>query len=443
MTTEPSQIDLATLLAELDDLLPETVTKVFHEVQDRPLKELPTEGLPDGGARLVKWGTRERPLITSKGRIVLVVQKIRDRLERKVFSPLHRALGIKGHKYTRELRLLVADTAGCTSYREPSRLVHKATGVWVPPRTGWSFVQEVAREVERELKGNPVMVQDPVHLADGTEVRSQEKGGHHDVQVAAVRDPETHQVQVVAVEVNTPAGDVLKGENVERLMTGDNPAYERVGVVAHGRCLRHLGKRVRWLLWNDQGVGNGSATREERKEFLRNLSELLWTLEHSVKKHRKDHDWDALVKRIQTTLRGLSALATRMEKAGYTAAAKYVRSNGRVAVVFAEMAILGHWMPATTKGIERIMGMIADRCKRKWAYWGSGLRNLVLLLLTRKTRLGVFVKAQARYLKGGQVMRCRSRPSSTSYNTAPNGYRPEGIRILQSILSMHPSTQER
>lgn len=119
-----------------------------------------------------------------------------------------------------------------------------------------------------------------------------------------------------------------------------------------------------------------------------------------MKKQWKDHGWDALVKRTRTTRRGRSALATRMETAGCTATVKYVRSNGRAAVVLVEMAILGHGMPVTTHGIERMMGGTADRCQRKWAHWVSGLRNSGLLLLTRKTRLGVFVKAEARYWKG-------------------------------------------
>jgi hypothetical protein len=56
-------------------------------------------------------------------------------------------------------------------------------------------------------------------------------------------------------------------------------------------------------------------------------------------------------------------------------------------------------MPATSNGVERVMGMIAVRCKRKWARWGSGPRRLAVMLLARKTRRGVYdLAAVRRYL---------------------------------------------
>ena len=36
------------------------------------------------------------------------------------------------------------------------------------------------------------------------------------------------------------------------------------------------------------------------------------------------------------------------------------------------------------------MGMIAGRCKRKWARWGPGLRTLLVMLLARKTLRGTY-----------------------------------------------------
>jgi hypothetical protein len=76
-----------------------------------------------------------------------------------------------------------------------------------------------------------------------------------------------------------------------------------------------------------------------------------------------------------------------------------VRSEGRATVVFAELAMRGLWMPTTNNGIERTMGTIADRCKRKWAHCGRGLRYMVMLLI-RQTRPAVYSQAAHQYLRG-------------------------------------------
>ena len=69
-------------------------------------------------------------------------------------------------------------------------------------------------------------------------------------------------------------------------------------------------------------------------------------------------------------------------------------------VVFAEVATQGIPLPATSNGVERVMGMIADRCKRKWARWGGGLLNQLVMLLGRKTRRATYELAVHRYLGG-------------------------------------------
>lgn len=124
MKIEPSQIDLTTLLAELDDRLPEAVAKVFLEVQGRLLKELPKGELPDGRARFVKSGTRERPLVPSRGQVILTIQKVHDRLSRKVdyllsnFGPVarHPPLAEPLKRISRELRTV--SNLGTRNYPE-------------------------------------------------------------------------------------------------------------------------------------------------------------------------------------------------------------------------------------------------------------------------------------------------------------------------------------
>ncbi len=117
-------------------------------------------------------------MATSRGEVVLTIQKVRDVLGRKGFPPLLRALAIRKHRYTRELRFRVADavTTPAASYREACRTVGKATRLRIPPRTAWNFVQEVAPGVEQELKAHPMTVTDPVHPADGKEGGTRRKG---------------------------------------------------------------------------------------------------------------------------------------------------------------------------------------------------------------------------------------------------------------------------
>lgn len=80
---------------------------------------------------------------------------------------------------------------------------------------------------------------------------------------------ELRPVQVVVVEVNTPARDVPEGESVERLMTGDDPAYERVGGGGPRAMLAPPGKagpaapverQGRWERLGDEG-GEGDPSR--------------------------------------------------------------------------------------------------------------------------------------------------------------------------------------
>lgn len=114
--------------------------------------------------------------------------------------------------------------------------------------------------------------------------------------------------------------------------------------------------------------------------------------------HRLRGEWWAITDRVRSTLTELETLAQRLERGACPRSARAVRREAKALVVFAEVAVHGIRMPATSNGIERVMGMIADRCKRKWARWGSGLRNLLVMLLARKTRRATYELALHRYL---------------------------------------------
>lgn len=352
------------------------------------------ERLPNGRLRFACNGHYLRTIVTKLATIPYRVQRVLDNLSGDTFSPLLEALKMRRLRYTHDVRVACATEATRTSYGEAEQAFHKATGVRVPKRTIWNFVQELAPVVEAMHKADKPRAEDKVHLGDSTKVRSQAKGGQHEIHVAVTQDPETRRCEVVEVKVNGPAR-LLFEEKPTLLVTDDEASLRVVAAEQHQLCVRHFKKRVAFLLWKQD-----KASREERDHWVDLLAATLGRLEASVEKHREDGDLEALEKRVQQTLVELKGHATKLEKAGFPMAARFVRTEGRATVVFAELALRGVWMPSTTNGIERTMGTIADRCKRKWAHWGSGLRNLVLLLLIRKTRPGVYTKAEARYLKG-------------------------------------------
>ena len=121
-------------------------------------------------------------------------------------------------------------------------------------------------------------------------------------------------------------------------------------------------------------------------------------LRNSVEVHRLQGDWRVITDRVRSTLQELELLAQRLERGACPRSAQAVRREAKALVVFAEVAVHGIRLPATSNGVERVMGMIADRCKRKWARWGSGLRNQLVMLLARKTRRGTYDLAMRRYL---------------------------------------------
>jgi len=59
-------------------------------------------------------------------------------------------------------------------------------------------------------------------------------------------------------------------------------------------------------------------------------------------------------------------------------------------VVFTEVAAQGIALPATSNEVDRVLGVIAHRCKRTWARWSSGLLNPLVVLLSRQTRRATY-----------------------------------------------------
>ncbi len=387
-------IELAHVLNVAYHMGRDDLTALLERTQEDLWQELRRQKLPDGRPRYVRHGMRPRTLITRMGRIDLRVRRVRNRQDGGTFAPLLAALGLGKRRYTPEVRLAAAELATRTSYGEASEVIERDLGLRIPRRTIWNFLQEISLGVERTLHApsTPPPVEHSVHEADSTFVKSQRGRKAQDaVHVAITMDPD-HHVHLAEVKVNGPSTSVLDGQSVEHLVTDEDMGLMAYPVRAHQLCHVHFLRRLADLL-QEEGVG-----LLEREEILGPARGLLAHLRNSVEVHRLRGDWWAITERVRATLDGLERLAQRLDRGGCPHSARSVRRDAKALVVFAEVAVHGIRLPATSNGIERVMGMVADRCKRKWARWGGGLRNQLVMLLARKTRRGSYELAVRRYL---------------------------------------------
>lgn len=387
------RLDFGSLLSEAEYLGTRALEEVLEASQTRILDDLCREELGDGRRRFVRWGSRTRTLITRIGTVYPRICRVRDRLSGRTFAPLLVALGIQRKRYTPELRLCAAELATRTSYGEASQALERM-GLRIPRRTIWDFLQEFAQVIEATLRRAPPPPAEEergsCHSTDSTFVRGRRRREQHEVEVGIVQGQD-HRVQLVGVRVDDRPGASLKGAEVRRLTTDDAPGLRALGAERQQLCHLHFLRHLVDLL------GQEGVSLSERETLVTPLRGVLAHLRHSVDCHRRDGNGVAITVRVRETLMELGALGERLVKGGCPQSGRFVLREMRALVVFAEVG--GDlWMPATSNGIERVMGMVADRCKRKWAHWGRGLRNMVLALLARKIRPRVYGVAVRRYL---------------------------------------------
>ncbi|MGI0132325.1 MAG: hypothetical protein ACREDK_04445 [Thermoplasmata archaeon] len=335
--------------------------------------------------------------MTKFGKIVVEVSRVLDRLRRRTFAPVLLALGLGRRRYTRDLRWACAEEASRTTYGEASESILQTLGVHVPRRTIWNFVQETGPYAEQGAKSVPIREANSAMLADGTYVRGWRKGRQHEVNIAVRQRASDHSIEVTGIQVGGPARAVLGSEMVERLTTDDALAYSAEGVARwHSLCHVHFVRRVTALLSEEKGL----MAMPEREAVARDLSGVLAHLRNSVELHQRDGNRTAVTDRVAATLEHFGRVGHELEGRGLVQTSRYIRESGRATVVFAELTMRGGRMPATSNGVERVMGMIADRCKRKWAHWNRGLPNLLQLLLIRKTRPASYGWAMRNYMRG-------------------------------------------
>jgi len=105
-----SRIDLADLIEREQIKTLESLSKAIEALQARLVMDL--EAL--GWRRSTSY---QRPLVTKLGRVVFTVVKVKR--GRRVFSPIIYTLGIEKRRYSRDVRMLLADKASRLSTETP------------------------------------------------------------------------------------------------------------------------------------------------------------------------------------------------------------------------------------------------------------------------------------------------------------------------------------
>jgi hypothetical protein len=389
-------IELGHLLNQAYHVGVDALGRVFQETEATLWADLRRHELPDGSPRFVKHGTRPRTFVTRGGRIDLRMQRIRDRQEGGTFVPLLAALGLGKWRYTPEVRMAAAELATRTSREEASEALERDLDLRIPRRTIWNFLQDISVGVELALHApSTPPVERSVHEADSTFVKRQRRrGDQHAVQVAITLDPD-HHVHLAEVKIGGVQSSVLEGLPVECLVTDDDTGLmarpARFHQLYHVHFVRLLGG-----LLQEEGVG-----LLEREAILAPTRGLLAQLRSSVEAHRLRGEWWGITDRVWSTLAELEALAERLERGACPRSARAIRREAKALVVFAEVAVRGIRLPVASNRIERVIGMIADRWKRKWARWGRGLHTLFVMLLARNSRQGIYELVLQRYLARG------------------------------------------
>jgi len=109
-----------------------------------------------------------RSLVTGIGRIRFKVKRVIRKEDGRGFSPILEALDVKRRRYSRDVRMRLAEFASVMSYRDASREFETATGVHVPKRTIHSFVMEIA---PRLLEANKADIKPGILIGDSTKIR--------------------------------------------------------------------------------------------------------------------------------------------------------------------------------------------------------------------------------------------------------------------------------
>jgi hypothetical protein len=381
-----SPIDLAELVTEINTDSKSQLVKRIEELQDQLILDLCgpkySRDYPFKRASLYS-----KTLKTPLGSISFTVQKVRNRSDNAITSPILEFLDVKRRRYSKDLRMKLAEYASKMSYQDASLEFETATGIRVPKRTIHRFVHEVAPPLlEANKQQHPMpKEEDATLMGDSTEVR-------------ALRSREMNMVHVLI----TNSGHLIDFDinrdwtrrKAKTLISDNEPGLTNaVQAENYQLCILHAIKYLLFTLWGD------GMSKDDRLKVEEAAKATLWTLVNSTKKHLQDKNHDRLQKRIRKTQRALDKIAGGLEKEGYVRAADFIFRNGRFMITFAQLALQDIKIPYTTNKIERLMGEVSKRCKHKWMHWSTqGLKDILTIILVRYTNRSLYEDFKKAYI---------------------------------------------
>jgi len=321
------------------------------------------------GHRYRRGGSYTKTLVTCLGEIRFKAKKVIRRSDGKTATPLLKTLDVKRRRYSRGVRMRLAEFASKMSYGDACTEFETATGVHIPKRTIHSFVQEIA---PRLLEASRMTAKAEVVIGDSTKVRARASREMNNVRVL-ISGGGLLLSLMVNEEWPRAEADVLVSD-------GEPGLVNAVEAERWQLCVIHALKHLLFTLWRE---GMSLEDRHEAGEAVRHV---IFPLVYSTGRHPEDEDVERLRGRIDEALRALREVACKLRRRGYPKAAGFLERNARFMVIFVEVALEGVRIPYTSNRIERLMGEVSKRCKHRWMHWSTdGLRNILILVLVRYT----------------------------------------------------------
>ena len=384
-TYAASPIDLAELVQEINADSRSQLVKRIEELQDQIILDLCgpkySRNYP-----FKRASSYSKTLKTPLGAISFKVQKVRNRSDNTVSSPILEFLDVKRRRYSKDLRMKLAEYASKMSYQDASLEFETATGIRVPKRTIHRFVHEVAQPLlEANKRQRHMSKEDATLMGDSTEVRAL-----HSREMNMVHVLISNSGKLLDLDVNRD----WARRKANTLVSDNEPGLTNaVQAENYQLCILHAIKYLLFTLWGD------GMSKDDRLKIEAAAKKTLWALVNSTKKHLKDKNHDCLQKRIRKTQRALDKIARGLEEDGYIRAADFIFRNGRFIITFAQLALQDIKIPYTTNRIERLMGEISKRCKHKWMHWSTeGLKDNLTIILVRYTNRPLYEDFKKAYI---------------------------------------------
>ena len=364
--TRIPHIDLAELAEQARTRSRRDLVTLIERRQEQIVEELCGPRYSRGrGYR--RGGSYTKTLVTCLGEIRFTAKKIIRRSDGQTSTPILEALDVKRRRYSRGVRMRLAEFASKMSYGDACLEFETATGVHVPKRTVHSFVGEIA---PRLLEAGKMAGKAEIVIGDSTKVRARASREMNNVRVLI-----TGGGRLLSLGVNE---EWPRAEAEVLVSDGEPGLVNAVEAKSRQLCVIHALKYLLFTLWRE---GMSPEDRHEAGEAVRHV---IFPLVYSARRH--PDDGEGLRARIDEALRELREVACKLRGRGYPKAAGFLERNARFMVTFAEVALEGVRIPYTTNRIERLMGEVSKRCKHQWMHWSTdGLKNILILVLVRYT----------------------------------------------------------